>query len=83
MAKIIYGRTAYVLDCGDEMLDNIMNFLNGSSSETNQFSSTYENLQEYLTSRKSLEEDEKGVFEFLRDINNELEGDIGDIIFSV
>lgn len=81
--KITYGRTAYVLDCGDEMLDNIMNFLNGSSSETNQFSSTYENLQEYLTSRKNLEEDEKEVFEFLRDINNELEGDIGDIIFSV
>ena len=80
--RITYSRTAHVLNCGAEMVDLLINNLNGGTAEDGSFTASWESLTSWVDEyEENCDLTYERIGSFLTEVREKLEGEIGDIVF--
>ena len=88
--KIVYGRTAYVLGCGQEIMDNVLDKFNTFADGGENVCVNRDMLNVWLEEHRedcdirtdTVTKEDEMFAAFIKNVDSKINGDVGDIIFS-
>jgi hypothetical protein len=82
--NISYGRTAYVCNCGRDMLEKLKTVINSYAEGNENLSTTLDELENMVEEWHEEPQDapDADVQEFIKKVVEEIDVEVGDVIFS-
>lgn len=79
--KITNGNTRYVLECGDEIIDLILNNMNYTMSGEGQVMVSWEEIISWTECEPSEATGKEKLYFFLCAVEQVIKGEVGDVVF--